>query len=158
VLAVVAGGSGVAGTLAARRSGQDAVTAQAPAAELRRELAATRQLTTLLLDESVTRAPLRTPAGRSVGTVLVREQDAFVVPHGLPANDRTRSTYVLWSMASPTAAPQPVGVFDVTGAEARLHPVGSAPAPSAAFAVSREAGRVAPPAPTAIVASGGVRS
>jgi len=125
---------------------------------VQRELAATQQLTALLLDESLTRAALRTPAGRSVGTVLVREQDAFVVPHGLPANDRARSTYVLWSLASPTADPSPVGVFDVTGTEVRLLPVGSAPEPSAAFAVSREAGRVAPKAPTAVVASGGVRS
>lgn len=92
--------------------------------------------------------------GDASAAVLLDEGGrAYVVVEGLEPND-PQSTYVLWQVPE-DGAPQAVGVFDVpteaaTGgvAVAEVGAVTLGPEQLAALAVSREAGRVAPPAPS----------
>jgi hypothetical protein len=98
-------------------------------------------------------------AGAASAAVLLDEGGrAYVVAEGLAPNDPD-STYVLWQVPE-GGAPQAVGVFDVpagaaTGvAVAEVGAVTLGPEQLAALAVSREAGRVAPPTPSTPVLVG----
>jgi hypothetical protein len=84
--------------------------------------------------------------------------DRIVVAGGLDPNDRNTSVYVLWGVTT-DAAPQPIGTFDVDPAGdgpvvRQLGPAGGEP--FLGYAISLEPGRVAPPTPTIVVASGQV--
>lgn len=102
-------------------------------------------------------ALLTTDAGSTVAAVIVAEGQRQVVPVGLPSNAADRDTYVLWGVP-PTGGPQPLGTFDVTAADPTTLPVGAMPQQDAyaAYAISLEPGRVAPPTPSGVVASGSV--
>lgn len=64
---------------------------------------------------------------------------------------------MLWGLA-PTGAPQAVGTFDVTTGRPDPQPVGPAGGSRfTGYAISIEAGRSAPSAPSEVVASGEVR-
>jgi hypothetical protein len=91
--------------------------------------------------------------GRAVATVLTRDDDVAIVAHGLPANDRAATTYVLWGLGE--GEPAALGTFDVTGDGAELRSLGRRDAEGfAGYGISIEPGREAPEAPTDVVASG----
>lgn len=102
-------------------------------------------------------ATLATSEGEPVGVVVTTPTERMVMTAGLPSNDRGTSIYVLWGIS--TAAPQPIGAFDVDSAAApgpavhQFHPA-DAGQPFLGYAISLELGRSAPPTPTRVVASG----
>jgi anti-sigma-K factor RskA/putative zinc finger protein len=106
-------------------------------------------------------ATLSTSDGQPVGAVVANTSARVVVTTGLPPNDRNTSTYVLWGV-SPDAAPLPIGTFDVdpTTPGPGVHQLGPAGQQQSfiGYAISLEPGRVAPTAPTTVVASGQVRT
>jgi anti-sigma-K factor RskA len=98
--------------------------------------------------------------GEAVATVVVREDQVQVVTDGLPVNDSSNNTYVVWGVPG-TGAPVALGTFDVVAPQMDLRTVGSAttgPDDYSTFAVSIEPGREAPPEPSEIVATGQVTS
>lgn len=105
------------------------------------------------------RVPLVAKGGTAVvGMVLASPDRVAVVSTHLPSNRVADQTYVLWGLTS--GAPIPLKAFDVVSPAPQLHAV---PTPTATgrftgYAVSLEAGRRAPAAPTDVVASGQVRS
>jgi len=104
-------------------------------------------------------APVADLEGRTVATVVARDDRIQVVADGLPANDRSASVYVVWGMGE--EGPDPIGTFDVVNDRMDLRPVGSDQAgldDYNAYAISIEPGRQAPSVPTDVVASGEVTS
>jgi anti-sigma-K factor RskA len=92
-----------------------------------------------------------TDDGRTVATLLTRDDGVQVVSHALEPNDQDAETYVLWGLDQGT--PKALGEFDVdgTGLELRTLEVdGADDFPS--YGISVEPGRVAPGAPTDVVA------
>ncbi|MFC4942381.1 anti-sigma factor [Pseudonocardia sp. GCM10023141] len=99
------------------------------------------------------KATLATSAGMPAAAVLGSAADRTVVTSGLPPNDRSNSTYVLWGIS--TADPQPLGAFDVEAGDAGVHALGAAAGPNfLGYAISLEPGRSAPARPGPVVASG----
>lgn len=99
--------------------------------------------------------------GKRVGDVVNQNGTLGVVSDGLPANNRSTSTYALWSVSAASGTPRLVGTFDVTNADLGVRTVGSVPSGMdhvTTMAVSKEPGRATPTRPTTIVASGAVRS
>jgi anti-sigma-K factor RskA len=97
--------------------------------------------------------------GRPLATVVTRDGDLQVVSQGLPVNDDTAETYVLWGVADD--APVALGTFDVNRSRLDVHAVVSPPTGAGSFAqyaVSLEPGRQPPPAPSEVVATGAVDS
>lgn len=119
-------------------------------------LAAQRQDVITKIAGSTTRATLLDSASRPIGYVQQRGSDIQVVANGLPANDRTKSTYVLWAVQGSGRPPLAVGTFDVlrTGIDVRRVDGQAPSAGFSGFAVSKEAGRVAPDRPSQVVATG----
>jgi Anti-sigma-K factor rskA len=112
----------------------------------------------LLTPGQATIAPL-TADGATLATVVAREGQVQVVSQGLRPNDVRAQTYVVWGIGAGAAAP--LGTFDVTSPKPALRTLGSGVSGLDAFtgyAVSLEPGRVAPPEPDEIVASGEVPS
>ena len=112
----------------------------------------------LLTPGRATIAPL-TADGATLATVVAREGQVQVVSQGLRPNDVRAQTYVVWGIGAGAAAP--LGTFDVTSPKPALRTLGSGVSGLDAFtgyAVSLEPGRVAPPEPGEIVASGEVPS
>ncbi len=103
-------------------------------------------------------ATLSTSDGRPVAMVVTTTSDRIVATAGLGPNDRNTSVYVLWGVTT-DAAPQPIGTFDVdpAGDGPVVRQLGPAGRESfLGYAISLEPGRVAPPVPTTVVASGQV--
>ncbi|GAB3344166.1 anti-sigma factor domain-containing protein [Modestobacter lapidis] len=131
----------------------DRADAQAMAAE-RAEM-----IESLLEPGRATIAPLATD-GEEVATVVAREEQVQVVADGLPVNDGSSDTYVVWGVPR-SGAPVALGTFDVVSRQIDLRAVGSTETgldDYSTFAVSIEPGREAPSEPTEIVASGQVTS
>lgn len=106
-------------------------------------------------------ATLSTSDGERVGAVVAGASARTVVTAGLPVNDRATSIYVLWGVSA-DAAPHPIGTFDVDPAAPgpgvhQLGPPGQGQS-FIGYAISLEPGRVAPTAPTEVVASGQVQT
>jgi hypothetical protein len=104
-------------------------------------------------------ATLSTSEGRPVAAVVTTPTERMVMTAALPPNDHDTSVYVVWGVS--TTDPQPIGTFDVDpagdGPVVRpLGPVGGEP--FLGYAISLERGRVAPPTPTTVVASGQVQA
>jgi hypothetical protein len=98
--------------------------------------------------------------GAPVATVVARGSELQVVTDGLPVNDETAETYVLWGIRG-SGAPEAVGTFDVDRSRLDLNDVGSLPTGSDGydqFAVSLEPGRQPPAQPSEVLASGQVTS
>jgi anti-sigma-K factor RskA len=98
--------------------------------------------------------------GDPVATVVARDGQVQVVADGLPVNDSSSDTYVVWGVPG-AGAPVALGTFDVVSRQIDLRTVGSTgtgPDDYTTFAVSIEPGRQAPPEPSEIVASGQVTS
>jgi len=92
-----------------------------------------------------------TDGGRTVATLLARDDGVQVVSHALEANDRDAETYVLWGLDQGT--PKALGEFDVAGSGLELRTLeveGADGFPS--YGISLEPGRRAPEAPTDVVA------
>ncbi len=119
-------------------------------------LAAQRQDVISKMAGSITRATLLDNANRPIGYVQQRGSNIQVVADGLPANDRAKSTYVLWALQGSDKPPLAVGTFDVVRAGIDVRRVdGQAPSAGfSGFAVSKETGRMAPDRPSQVVAAG----
>jgi anti-sigma-K factor RskA len=93
-----------------------------------------------------------------VAVALVRGDELSLVVDGLAANDTSSTTYVLWGQ-SRFGDVRPVAAFDVTeeGLDVRegLH-LQAGVADVTRFMVTHEQGRVAPPIPSPVLASGDV--
>jgi hypothetical protein len=89
--------------------------------------------------------------GRTVATLLARDDGVQVVSHALQPNDRDAETYVLWGLDQGT--PKALGTFDVAGSGPELRTLeveGADDFPD--YGISVEPGRRAPEAPTDVVA------
>lgn len=101
--------------------------------------------------------PVADDAGRTVATLLARDDGVQLVSHGLEANDREAETYVLWGLDQGT--PKPLGTFDVTGSGLQLSTMAVGDADTfPSYGISIEPGRRAPDAPTDVVARGSLPS
>ena len=104
-------------------------------------------------------AQLSDDDGRPVATVVTLDGDVRVVSQGLPVNDATAETWVLWGVGD--GAPVPLGTFDVDRSGLGVHAVLSPPAGVGSFAqyaVSLEPGGRPPAEPSEVVAIGQVTS
>lgn len=126
--------------------------------EARRAAAAEAALVEELLRPGpATVVPVADGDGRTVATLLARDDEVQVVNHALEANDRDAETYVLWGLDQ--GAPKALGTFDVTepGRQLRtLEVEGADDFPG--YGISIEPGSVAPEAPTDVVARGSLPS
>jgi hypothetical protein len=104
-------------------------------------------------------APVADDDGRTVATVIAREDRLQVVADGLTMNDTSDSVYVVWGMRE--GVPDPIGTFDVVDQGMDLRTVGSDETgldDYPEYRISIEPGRQAPSLPTDVVASGEVTS
>ncbi|MBB3081977.1 anti-sigma factor domain-containing protein [Geodermatophilus sabuli] len=111
----------------------------------------------LLTPGRATVVPLSGDDGAPVATVVTRNGEVQVVNHGLPVNDPGEVTYVLWGTSDGAAVA--LGTFDVVSPRMDLQAVGSAATgldEHDGYGISLEPGRLAPSAPTDIVARGEV--
>lgn len=103
--------------------------------------------------------PLRGQDGVPVTVAVLRADSVSLVLQGLPGNDTSTSTYVLWGIGGGSSSPVAFATFDSTGDQLQVVsdlplPAGAQAAPNA-LAITREAGRVAPAGPrTPILAQG----
>ncbi len=111
----------------------------------------------LLRPGPATVVPVAAPDGRTVATLLTRDDGVQLISHGLDSNDRDAETYVLWGLDQGT--PKALGAFDVTedGLQLRTLEVEGADA-FPGYGISLEPGRRAPEAPTDVVARGSLPS
>ncbi len=111
----------------------------------------------LLRPGPATVVPVADDDGRTVATLLARDDGVQVVSSALEPNDRAAETYVLWGLEQGT--PKPLGAFDVTASDLELRTLdveGADDFPS--YGISIEPGRRAPEAPTDVVARGSLPS
>jgi anti-sigma-K factor RskA len=117
-------------------------------------------LDALLQPGQATIAPL-TDNGDPLATVVARDGQVQVVTTGLPINDSSNNTYVVWGVREQESPPVPLGTFDVVSPQMDLRTVGSSATgldDFSAYAISIEPGREAPATPSDIVANGQVTS
>ncbi len=104
-----------------------------------------------------TRYALLAQDGDAVAAVLVDDGRREVFTLGLPVNEADRDTYVLWGLPE-SGDPRALGTFDVPAADPGVRTVGPADEDEefGQYAISIEPGRVAPAAPSEVVAVGEV--
>ena len=112
----------------------------------------------LLSPGRATIAPLKSPDGKPVATVVARGDEVNLIMQGLAANDPRANTYVLWSMDDGNA--ESLATFDVTSSQIAMKTVGSGATgyDHEIYGISLEPGRKAPSLPTEVVATGQVNS
>jgi Anti-sigma-K factor rskA len=120
-----------------------------------------RVMAELLAPGQATVAPLRQvdPEGRTVATVVARDDELQIVTDGLSVNDADETTYVVWGLGE--GAPVPLGIFDVPRSQIDVRTVGSPATDLDGFrqyGISLEPGQEAPSEPTDVVATGEVTS
>jgi hypothetical protein len=102
--------------------------------------------------------PVADDDGRTVATLLARDDGVQVVSHALEANDPDADNYVLWGLDQGT--PKALGTFDVSGSGLELSSLeveGADDFPS--YGLTVEPGDTAPEAPTTdVVARGSLPS
>ncbi|KAA2257516.1 hypothetical protein F0L68_24765 [Solihabitans fulvus] len=149
VLVVLAAAGGV-GWRMSRLSDQVAAQ-QAKSAQL-------QQILQVAADPTTHRAILRTDAGQPAAVLLSGDTEAAVLPMGLRPNDQQKQIYVVWGTSTPS--PVPLATFDVpAGADqAEVLKWSTDAAAHKGFAISLEPGRVAPAAPSTVLAMGQVTS
>ena len=122
-------------------------------------VAAQEQVVAALLEPGrATVAPLL-DEGRTVATVVARQDGLQVVTSGLSVNDAEETTYVVWGLGE--GAPTALGTFDVRRSAIDVRTVGSPSTDVDGFqqyGISLEPGQEAPSAPTEVVAIGEVAS
>lgn len=150
VVAVLAGGGGLVAYAQQMRSERDASIAQS------RDIF---QLVAQFDKPGAQHAFLATAAGaQPVAAVVVDGEQRSVMTVGLSPNSVDDQTYVLWGLNG-GAQPKPVGTFDVRPTPDRPISVGSTTGGSfRQYAISLERGRVAPVAPSSVIASGQVET
>jgi hypothetical protein len=97
--------------------------------------------------------------GRTVATVVARNDGMQVVTSGLAVNQPETTSYVLWGMGK--GDPIALDTFDVSRSQIDVRSVGSASTDLDGFpqyGISLEPGQEAPSSPTAVVATGEVTS
>jgi anti-sigma-K factor RskA len=127
--------------------------------EARQTAAAEAEMVEALLRPGpATVIPVADDDGRTVATLLARDDGVQVVSHALQANDADTETYVLWGLEQGT--PKALGAFDVAGSGLELDTMeveGADDFPS--YGLTVEPGRDAPEAPTTdVVARGSLPS
>jgi hypothetical protein len=112
----------------------------------------------LLRPGPATVVPVADDGGRTVATLLARDDGVQLVSHALEANDRDAETYVLWGLEEGT--PKALGAFDVTGSGLELKNLEVEGADDfRSYGLTVEPGRRAPEAPTTdVVARGSLPS
>ncbi len=129
--------------------------------ELQRQVRTTQAISACSQDSRCTVIPLKsTGDGKTLATALVRQDGAELVVTGMKPNDVETQTYVLWQVLE-DGPKLPVRTFDVTGDEPALIRVDDPPAglaATAAFAVTLEAGRKAPPEGSSPIVVGAVQA
>ncbi|ALE72991.1 hypothetical protein AD006_15220 [Pseudonocardia sp. EC080610-09] len=152
IVAVLVGGGVLAGQIQALRSERDASIAQAQQME---------DVLGALAKPGTTHAFLASPTDPSaapMAAVIVQDGRPEVMPMALAPNQVDDQTYVLWGLNG-DANPQAVGTFDVrTGINSPMSVASPGSGTYEQYAVSLERGRVAPPAPSAVVAAGRVET
>jgi hypothetical protein len=141
--ALIAGGATVAGLSGGGPSGPVPPAANCARASTCREVV-------------LTAAGSHAPAAR----LIISGGTAWLVPSGLPADNRSRQVYVLWQITG-AHTPLPVGSFDVPRhgeSPIRVGPLAVPYRGTWAFAVSLEHGRTIPATPSRPVALGPVPS
>lgn len=110
--------------------------------------------TVRLATDPVTRkAVLRTPDGTPMAVLLSGDDDAAVVPEGMPENNAATQTYVVWGTSG--NSPVALATFDVQpGSKDIILKWNKDAYAHSGFAISLEPGKVAPPAPSAVLAAG----
>ncbi|SDE97753.1 Anti-sigma-K factor RskA [Blastococcus aurantiacus] len=112
----------------------------------------------LLRPGPATVVPVAGDDGRTVATLLARDDGVQVVSHALEPNDRDAENYVLWGLEQGT--PKALGTFDVAGSGLELSTLeveGADDFPS--YGLTVEPGDTAPEAPTTdVVARGSLPS
>jgi hypothetical protein len=105
-------------------------------------------------DPAAVRVPLKANDGGAVGMVLASRDSVAVVTTRLPSNRVADQIYVLWGLGK--GAPTGLAAFDVEPNVPGMHAVPSVKETGefTGYAVSLEAGRRIPAAPTDVVASG----
>ncbi|MFQ1001136.1 anti-sigma factor domain-containing protein [Modestobacter sp. SSW1-42] len=104
-------------------------------------------------------APLTEEDGQQVASVVARDGQVQVLAEGLPVNDASARTYVVWGIRD--GSPVAIGTFDVASPQMDLRTVRSAATgldDYSTYAISIEPGRQAPTTPSEIVATGQVTS
>jgi Anti-sigma-K factor rskA len=128
-------------------------------AELASTLADQRAVMDALLKPGrATIAPLDVD-GRTVATVVARDDELQVLAHGLEVNDAGSTTYVVWGLGG--NEPEALGTFDVERSQMSVRTVGSGLTgldDFAQYGISIEPGQEAPSEPTEVVAIGQVTS
>jgi anti-sigma factor RsiW len=125
-----------------------------------RSLAAATAVVNCLHESGCAAVPLQPTAPSRPGQAiaLVRGTSVSLVVEGLPPNDTRRTTYVVWQRAGNTLSA--IGTFDVTTTSrtvvAGAGHLSQPPTVVNLLAVSREQGRVAPPAPSTPLLAGPV--
>jgi hypothetical protein len=98
--------------------------------------------------------PVADDGGRTVATLLARDDGVQVVSHALAANDRDDEVYVLWGLEQGT--PKALGTFDVTGSGPQMSSLEVEGADDfRSYGLTVEPGRTAPEAPTTDVVARG---
>ncbi len=141
--ALIAGGATVAGLSGGGPAGPVPPAANCARASTCREVV-------------LTAAGSHAPAAR----LIIEGGTAWLVPSGLPADNRSRQVYVLWQITG-AHTPLAVGSFDVRGhggTPVRVGPLAVPYRGTWAFAVSLEHGRTIPATPSRPVALGPVPS
>jgi len=123
--------------------------------EAEQAAAAQQEMVQELLTPGAARiAPLTTPGGDTVATVVARDDQVQVVADGMMPNDADES-YVLWGIRDDT--PVALGTFDVDSQDMAVRTIGSTEAgldDFTGYGISLEEGDQPPPAPGPILAKG----
>lgn len=112
----------------------------------------------LLRPGPATVVPVADDDGRTVATLLARDDGVQVVSHALEPNDRDAEVYVLWGLEQGT--PKALGAFDVTGPGLQLSTLEAEGADDfPTYGLTVEPGRSMPEAPTTdVIARGSLPS
>ncbi len=116
----------------------------------------TSALAQALLKSGAREVTLHSETGSSVAKAVLNDRGVVMVASGLPVNDKSRTTYVLWA-ADRNGSQTPVATFDVSGGSPVLVSASKLPAEAADIsqvAISYESGRKAPVKPSDVVLSG----
>ncbi|HWO69098.1 MAG TPA: anti-sigma factor [Umezawaea sp.] len=107
----------------------------------------------LATDPVTRKVVLRTPDGTPMAVLFSGDDDAAVIPEGMPANDLGSQTYVVWGTSG--NGPVALATFDVRpGAQDIMLAWNKDAYAHKGFAISLEQGKVAPPTPSAVLAAG----
>ncbi|MFP5020333.1 anti-sigma factor domain-containing protein [Pseudonocardia phyllosphaerae] len=159
VLALLVGGGILVNQVQGLRSERDATLAQAQQAQ--EQSRRMQDVLGQMAQPGSEHAFLRGDGGNgaTMAALVVRDGTRELVPMGMPPNRTDDQTYVLWGIGNGAAQPTPIGTFDVaSGTSGPISVASSGSGAFAQYAVSLERGRVAPAAPTDVVAAGQVQT